>query len=231
MTRQQEQRRARAQRKAERLQRQAQAQHEAARSETAAIPAGQPVLRGHSSERKHRAALDRADRKGQKALRTSEAADRAEDRAHRAGRDIRSDDPEALDALRERLANTERRRENVKRINREARKIGDAQVPAYVLQNIGGEIRRLKQRIAELEAAAEHPGGTLYSGDGWTVEDDAYDHRIRIYFDAKPDRQTRDLCKRNGFKWARSVGAWQRQRNNAGRVAAERVANALGGES
>lgn len=39
------------------------------------------------------------------------------------------------------------------------------------------------------------------------------DNRLRLYFDEKPSEEQRSKLKCNGFKWAPSVGAWQRQLN------------------
>lgn len=38
--------------------------------------------------------------------------------------------------------------------------------------------------------------------------------RIQFFFDGKPDREVIDFMKRKAFKWAPSVGAWQRQNTN-----------------
>lgn len=51
--------------------------------------------------------------------------------------------------------------------------------------------------------------------------------RVQFIFDSKPDAETRDLLKANGFRWAPSQGAWQRQLTPAGKAAAERVKQAL----
>ena len=37
------------------------------------------------------------------------------------------------------------------------------------------------------------------------------DNRLQVFFDGKPDADTRAELKSNGFRWAPSVGAWQRQ--------------------
>ncbi len=51
--------------------------------------------------------------------------------------------------------------------------------------------------------------------------------RVQFIFDGKPDEETRELLKANGFRWAPSQGAWQRQLTQAGKAAAERVKRAL----
>ena len=37
------------------------------------------------------------------------------------------------------------------------------------------------------------------------------DNRLQVFFDGKPDEATRTELKISGFRWAPSVGAWQRQ--------------------
>ena len=59
----------------------------------------------------------------------------------------------------------------------------------YELTNAGAEIRRLEQRIAQLEAAAAEPEREPTRGRGFTVCEDKSEHRIRFEFDAKPPRQ------------------------------------------
>lgn len=78
---------------------------ESARRTAAIIPLGQPILVGHHSEKRHRRDLDRIDaghRKGFEALKDAEqlasrAASAEENHA------ISSDDPEALERLRQKL--------------------------------------------------------------------------------------------------------------------------------
>ena len=45
--------------------------------------------------------------------------------------------------------------------------------------------------------------------------------------EGKPEPEVRDILKSNGFRWAPSVGAWQRQLNNNGKYAVERVIREL----
>ena len=51
--------------------------------------------------------------------------------------------------------------------------------------------------------------------------------RVQFIFDDKPDEETRELLKANGFRWAPSQGAWQRQLTPAGKAAAKRVQEKL----
>ena len=51
--------------------------------------------------------------------------------------------------------------------------------------------------------------------------------RYQIVFDGKPDSEIRTLLKSNGFKWAPSQGAWQRQITTSGKYAIESVVDKL----
>ena len=90
---------------------------------------------------------------------------------------------------------------------------------SFELSNNNAEIRRTRARIEELKRHEEKE----YSGwtfDGGRVEANKEANRLQIFFDGKPDEATREELKANGFRWAPSVGAWQRQLNsNAYRAA------------
>ena len=84
--------------------------------------------------------------------------------------------------------------------------------PAYMLSNNNAEIRRIRGRIEQVRRHEE----TNFAGwefDGGRVEANKADNRLQVFFDGKPDEAARDELKANGFRWAPSVGAWQRQLN------------------
>ena len=59
---------------------------------------------------------------------------------------------------------------------------------------------------------------TVYEGwkfDVGEVKADREVNRLQVFFDEKPDRETYSAMRHGGFRWAPSVGAWQRQLNNA----------------
>ena len=94
--------------------------------------------------------------------------------------------------------------------------------PSYVLSGNTAEIRRLRQRIEEVSRTQS----TEYVGwdfPGGRAEADKEDNRLRLYFDEKPSEEQRSKLKCNGFKWAPSVGAWQRQLNDNAIHAAARI--------
>ena len=93
----------------------------------------------------------------------------------------------------------------------------------YQLSNNNAEIRRIKQRIETLEKEKERAaqGNVEYDvticDTPCHVIENADDMRLQLFFDGKPDEDTRQAVKRNGFRWARSIGAWQRQLTNNAR--------------
>ena len=94
--------------------------------------------------------------------------------------------------------------------------------PAYALQNSNAEMKRLEGRIKTLQAAKEHtPEG--WSFVGGRVECDAVSMKLRLIFDSKPSEEIRTTLKDNGFRWAPSVGAWQRMLNSNAIDAAKRI--------
>ncbi len=192
------------------------------------VMAGQPVLVGHHSEKRHRRDLQRMGDNMRKALEHTREADRAEQLAANPSTAISGDDPAALDKLRAKLAAMEAQRETIKRQNRAARK-GDPETvalitriyrvtdwhdpkkghPSYVLSNLGANIRRVKQRIADLERTAGREARELTVGD-WTATENPETNRVELHGPRPTAAQKSDL-KGSGWRWSRRAGAWQRQ--------------------
>ena len=86
--------------------------------------------------------------------------------------------------------------------------------PGYALQNNNAQIRRLRGRIATLEAQAGDETTEEQIGAVQIVEN-VEENRLQLFFPGKPSAAFRHLLKRAGFRWARSHGAWQRHRSNA----------------
>ncbi len=88
---------------------------------------------------------------------------------------------------------------------------------SWQLTNNLANIKRIKERIAILSAKEEQRNtateeATTWAGPaGETVSVDYEADRIRIQHPAKPGPEVIQQLKRNGFKWAPSVGCWQRQ--------------------
>ena len=150
---------------------------------------------------------------------------------------ISADDPEAVQKLKAKLKGLEQEQEKMKAVNayyrknktldgcplltaEEIEKLKAAMArnwranpkpyESYALTNNSAVIRQTKNRIEDLTKRAE----TEYEGwafDGGEVKMDRQANRLQVFFDEKPDRDTCSAMRHGGFRWAPSVGAWQRQ--------------------
>lgn len=184
-----------------------------------AIPMGQPVM--GTQDRRYR---DKIGNKMNQAIREDEKSKYYAEKAIAAenNKAISSDDPEAIRKLKKKLEAKESEREKVKAANKKARSEGREQAPWYVLPYLGKEIKRIKERIAKLEAM-EQMENIKVEYEGFTYIENPEENRIQFVFDGKPDEKTRTILKQWEFKWARTVGAWQRFLNGNSRYAAKCV--------
>lgn len=75
-------------------------------------------------------------------------------------------------------------------------------------------IRRIEARIAELEAREATPEREPIVGPGYRIEDNKAENRVQVFFDTKPSEEIRKRLKAAGFRWAPSLGVWQRHASN-----------------
>ncbi len=162
---------------------------------------------------------------------------------------ISADDPNALKKLQSKLENEQKNHAHMKALNTYYRKHGtcvgfpgleDGEAawrdkaisqahsweghpyPGYHLAYSRAEQKRLQERIASLQKLAENPS------EGWEfkgskVEVNTELNRVQIFFDEKPGEEKRGELKHNGFRWAPSQQAWQRQYTANGLRAAKAV--------
>lgn len=97
--------------------------------------------------------------------------------------------------------------------------------PPYALSNNNANIRRVRQRLAEVEARAKDQTSEQDIGDIKLV-DNVDANRLQIFFPDKPDADTRTQLKRNGFRWSPKNGCWQRMRGNNATYAARSILGA-----
>ena len=160
---------------------------------------------------------------------------------------ISADDPNAVSKLESKLAKLEPLQETMKAVNAYYRKhktldgcphLSPEQIEklkasmsgsyranpkpfeSYQLSNNNAEIRRLKNRITALTRRKEL-GYVGWEFDGGRVEANTADNRLQIFFDEKPDKEIREELKGNGFRYAPSTEAWQRQLNDNAIYAAD----------
>jgi len=222
-----------------------------ARTMASAIPFGQPILVGHHSEGRDRNFRAKIHNTFGKAFVLQEKAAHYQQRAAGVGTGgISSDDPAAIAKLRDQLDQMQAAQDKMKKANALLKKGDDAGLaalgftaeqvaklkmpdfsrrvgfPAYALTNNNANMRRVKDRIAELEKAATR-SDKAEQGEGYTYREDTAENRVMFVFEGKPAEDIRNVLKRNGFKWSPSRGAWVRQLNNAGIYAAGQVCKVL----
>lgn len=205
------------------------------------IPLGQPILVGHHSERHHRRDIARMD----SALRDSSESSKMADhhRSKAAGLEaqldgsIFSDDPDAVDALKARIAELEAKRERMKSINAahkaylkkpagldmnvnlteaDKARIRNYQ-PAYSwephpfapyqLSNLAGNIGRLRKRLVDVAARAVRQEKAEQAG---MLIEGTGDY-IRVTFPEKPAREVLTALREAGFRWG--GGSWTGRRD------------------
>ena len=209
------------------------------------IPVGQPIH--GAADRRYR------DRIMGKMVKSFEAMDKAEYYERRAqaaenNTAISSDDPEAIAKLTEKLEGLKESQEYMKAVNAYYKKNGTCRgfpglsdekadkleegmkyhpwdkkpFSSASLSNNNQEIHRVQNRIKQLTDAKEL-GYTGWTFEGGRVEANGDKNRLQIFFDEIPDEDVRKELKGQGFKWARSEGAWQRQLTNNAIYAARRI--------
>lgn len=161
---------------------------------------------------------------------------------------IKSDDPQAVEKLNAKLEACQKHHDLMKSVNSYYQKNGTAvgcpglaesqakaidnkiqngrywnlPFPSYALQGSSQEIRRLKQRIAELTHNRE-VGFVGWDFEGGKAVANRENNRLQLLFDEKPDEAQRTELKRNGFHWSPSEQAWQRLLNDSAIYSASRI--------
>jgi len=220
---------------------------DAARQLAERIPLGQPILVGHHSERRARRDAERIRNGFTRGFERLKLADELDRRARAAEQNtaISSDDPDAVEKLRAELAKQEAFHARWKAINKalnlkddtkrvaalKALQLTEAELSCirnspcgtgYMTTNASARIRRVKERIAELEARASAPVRPPETIGDITIEES--ENRVRIRFPDKPSAELRSELKRAGFRFAPSEGAWQRHASVRAWSEARRIA-------
>lgn len=168
------------------------------------IAPGQPILVGHHSEKKHRKLIKRAQDDIRKSIEEDNKSEFYKERAIIAenSKVIYSDDPQAINKLKEKLEKLENERASIK-----AREHS-----TWELTNIGATIRETKKRIERLEKLDNIDFKEINLENGKVIHNKEI-NRIQFLFDNIPDEETRKILKSHGFRWSRYEKAWQREFN------------------
>lgn len=98
--------------------------------------------------------------------------------------------------------------------------------PDYALQNNNANIHRVESRLKSLKAVKEQ-GTQETECEFFKVVENTDIMRLQLFFEGKPVPEVRDMLKRNGFKWAPSQNAWQRQLTENAKYALQQVIKKL----
>lgn len=161
---------------------------------------------------------------------------------------IKSNDPEAIEALTAKLEGLKQERAAMKAVNAFYRKHGTLDgcpeltpaarkaiegmwargwyvgvpYPAYAMSNSLANVKRVEQRIKSLQAAQE-AAPAEEDHDGIIYREDPDQMRVQLIFDGKPAEDVRAILKKWAFRWSPRNQAWQRQLTDNGKRAARRA--------
>ncbi|TCL74260.1 hypothetical protein EDC14_1004198 [Hydrogenispora ethanolica] len=164
---------------------------------------------------------------------------------------ISSDNPNAIELLKEKIAKLERNQEMMKAANKiirsksemsdkinslvevgfteeQAEKLfvpdcyGGIGFEPFELTNNSANIRRLKQRLEGLERK-HNDSPTEKETDGIKIFENVEANRVQIFFPSIPASNVRNYLKSNGFHWSPSNSCWQRMRSVQASHIAEKV--------
>lgn len=226
--------------------------HTKAKQMSDVIPFGQPILVGHHSEKSDRRYRDKIHNTFGRSIEAAEKADYYEEKAKTIENNtaISSDDPEAMTKLKEKLNNLEKLQAFMKAANicirikdKEAflkleygsdtnwQKLNTPDYlnrlgfPQYALTNNAANIRRIKERIRQLEKLESQTTTEIILGK-YRIVANAEANRVQIFFPEKPEQSMRNQLKQNGFRWTPSEGAWQRHLSSYAFHLAKEIINA-----
>lgn len=161
---------------------------------------------------------------------------------------IKSNDPEAIEALTAKLEGLKAEHAAMKAVNAYYRKNGTLDgcpeltpaaqngieamwargwyvgtpYPSYKLAYSLANVKRTEQRLNGLKAAqAATPAEVEH--DGITYREDPEQMRVQLIFDGKPAEDVRAILKKWSFRWSPRNLAWQRQLTDNGKRAARRA--------
>lgn len=142
---------------------------------------------------------------------------------HPEARPIMSGDADAVERLKLKLESAKKYHAQLKEVKALIKK-GEDNIEAckkvglpkpvvwhsFNIQYANKAVKELEAKIAKLESVkAKAPKEIEINGARVIENTEAM--RLQIFFNGKPEREIIELLKSNAFKWAPSIGAWQRQ--------------------
>lgn len=228
--------------KAAKLQKESNQLYNHAQKMASVIPMGQPILVGHHSEKWDRNYRGKTHNTFGKAVAAGDKADYYEKKAAtiESNDAISSDDPQALDKLRKKLALLESTQEFMKSANKcvkSGNKVAFMKLPYatekiwieittpdflkrvgfpdYSLKNNNANIRSVKHRIAKLESIEQLATSEKTINDVRVVINTEA-NRVQLFFPQIPPEDIRKRLRDRGFRFSRSEGnAWQQFISNS----------------
>lgn len=213
------------------------------------IPFGQPIHVGHYSEKRDRNYRGRIESKFRKGFAELDKAQYYAALAKSAAdnKAIFSDDPSAAEKLEEKIARLEKRQDLMREANKAIRKNDDDALRElgfsdesiiqlkqsdfcgrigfadYQLTNNSANIRRLKQRLATVQANAQREEKE-YNIGAFRIVENTDANRVQIFFAKELLPNVKESLKRHGFHFSWDNGCWQRQLNDTAVYHAQRIA-------
>lgn len=186
-----------------------------------AIPMGQPILTDHYSANRHRNDLKRVDNYMRHYVEEGEKIDHYQSKLDNIEKIenekiISSDDPKAVEKLKNRLERLEEQRKQIK-----AR-----EHYTYELTNIGAEIRRTKDRIKQIETL-ENLNYEEKNFDKFRAFVNKDINRVVIEFKSRVTNETYKYMRSVGFLYSKTEKAFVRKFNSQGISALNRAVKHL----
>lgn len=116
--------------------------------------------------------------------------------------------------------------EELKKAMSENWHLSDAPFAGYQLSNNNAKIKNTRARLERLKKVKE-AGTKETENDFFKVVENTDLMRLQLFFDGKPDEETRDIVKKHGFRWSPKNGCWQRQLTANGKYALKEVITEL----
>lgn len=141
---------------------------------------------------------------------------------------IYADGVDAIEQLEEKAEKCREALEKMKEENINARKEGrEKPYPDWALTSLRTKMKNALDRAEKLKNIKTDDNAGEVCGEGYKLIRNAEKMRIQFIFDGKPDAEIITALKQNGFRWAPSEKAWQRQLTENGERAAQEIIRML----